>query len=86
MAYKKETVVFLDWFADQFDAGAVHQSNYRECASYLQGLRDAMTSELSDEAIQRIIRCETVLLAAASMVDWARREKATISINRKIEE
>jgi hypothetical protein len=86
MAYKQQTVVFLDWFAEQFDACAVHQSNYRECAIYLQGLRDAMTSELSDEAIQRIIRCETVLLSAASLVDWARREKAKISINRKVEE
>ena len=86
MAYKQQTVVFLDWFAEQFDAGAVHQSNYRECASYLQGLRDAMTSELSDEAIHRIIRCETALMSAANMVDWARREKATISISRKIEE
>jgi hypothetical protein len=86
MAYKKETVVFLDWFAEQFDAGAVHKDNYRECASYLQGLRDAMTPELSQEAIHRIIRCETVLLSAANLVDWARREKAEISINRKVEE
>jgi hypothetical protein len=64
---------FLDWYAEQFDVGAVNDSNYRECASYLEGLRDAMTPQLSEEAVQRLMRCESVLRAAGNMIQHARR-------------
>jgi hypothetical protein len=67
--------LFLDWYAEQYDAGAVNRMNYLECASYLEGLRDAMTRELSDEALQRLIRCETVLRGAANLTEVMRREK-----------
>lgn len=70
--------LFVDWYAEQFDAGAVQESNYRECASYLQGLRDFMTAELSQEAIQRLIRCEDALIAAGNMVMHARRLQTAI--------
>lgn len=64
---------FLEYYGEQFDAGAVQESNYRECASYLQGMRDFITSELSDEAIRRLIRCEELLLTAGNMVGHLRR-------------
>lgn len=70
--------LFVDWYAEQFDAGAVQESNYRECASYLQGLRDFMTTELSQEAIQRLIRCEEALMAAGNMVGHARRMQTMV--------
>jgi hypothetical protein len=65
--------LFVEWYAEQFDAAAVVEANYRECASYLQGLRDSMTPELSQEAIQRLERCEAALFAAGNMVGHARR-------------
>lgn len=68
-------MTFLEWYADQYQVGPTNRENYRECASYLEGLRDAMTNDLSQEAINRLIRCEEVLRGAANMVDVLKREK-----------
>lgn len=68
---------FLDYYAEQFDAGAPNKENYLECASYLEGLRDGLTQELSDEAIARLIRCESLLRGAANMISHMRRLNVT---------
>jgi hypothetical protein len=59
---------FLQHYAEQFDAGAVNRENYLECAAYLEGLRDAMTPELSQEAINRMIRCANMMRGAANVI------------------
>lgn len=70
---------FLEYYADQFDAGAVNRSNYLECAAYMQGLRDAMTSELSDEALRRFERVESLLQGAANVIEVLRRERVKVT-------
>lgn len=75
---KKPMRPFLDFYADQFNATPVHESNYRECARYLQGMRDLLTSELSEEAIRRLISCEELLLNAGNMVSHMRRMKPLV--------
>ena len=78
---KKETKVkelFLKHYAEQFESGPTHRTNYLECASYLEGFRDAATPQLSQEAIDRLIRCESLLRSAANMVDVIQRFGVTI--------
>lgn len=65
--------LFLKHYAEQFNVAPTNVSNYAECASYLEGFRDAMTPQLSAEAIQRFIRCEAVLRDAGNMVQIMER-------------
>lgn len=73
---KKE--LFLRHYAEQFESGPTRQQNYLECASYLEGFRDAATPQLSQEAIDRFIRCESILRGAANMVEILQRFGVTI--------
>ena len=77
MKEKKQT--FLEHYAEQFDPGDVNRSNYLECASYLEGFRDAMTPELSQEAINRLIRCENVLRGGANVIDILERFRTPVN-------
>lgn len=46
MKAKAEPMLFLDWFADQYDAvGLPSEENLRQSAAYLQGFIDAMEPE-----------------------------------------
>jgi hypothetical protein len=74
----KEKKLFLKHYAEQFDVGQTNKVNYLECASYLEGFRDAATPELSQEALNRLIRCETLLRGAANMVDVMQRFGVTV--------
>jgi hypothetical protein len=73
---KKET--FLQHYAEQFDSGAVNRSNYLECASYLEGFRDAMTPQLSQEAINRFMRCESLLRGAENVINILERFRTPV--------
>ncbi len=75
---KNEKELFLKHYAEQFNAGPTNKVNYLECASYLEGFRDAATPELSQEALGRLIRCETLLRDAANMVDVLQRFGVTV--------
>lgn len=65
-------MTFLEWYADQFDAGAVNRQNYAECASYLEGMRDA--GDYPPEAVSRLDRCISVIRAAGNMVNQLHNE------------
>lgn len=67
--------LFVEWYAEQYDAGAVNCTNHLECAAYLEGVSDAMGRELGEEAINRLIRCVEVLRGAANILEVMRREQ-----------
>lgn len=68
MTEPKEPMLFIDWFADQYDVGVPDPAIIREAQAYLQGLVDAaepdrraylnqaITSLRSAEVIVRVLR------------------------------
>ena len=42
---KPEPMLFLDWFANQYDVGVPDPSNVREAQAYVQGLLDSAEPE-----------------------------------------
>lgn len=44
-AKPKEPMLYLDWFADQYDVGVPNASVVREAQAYLQGLADSAEPE-----------------------------------------
>lgn len=66
---------FLAYYADQFNASVTNKGHFYALSLYLEGLRDGLTQQLSDEAIRRMIRCEEALQAAESLVDVLHRER-----------
>jgi hypothetical protein len=67
--------LFTRWYAEQYDASTSNRVNYLECASYLEGMRDATAMELSQEALDRLERCVSALRGSANMLEVMDREE-----------
>ena len=63
----------LESYAEAFGRNGVNPDNYAQSACYLQGLRDGMMSELSEEALSNLNRCIETLQGGANLVYWLRR-------------
>ena len=62
---------FLDWYAEEFDSGAVNEDNYRECAAFLAGFLAAH----GDDKDGNLARCISLLRGGANLIAYMQREQ-----------
>lgn len=64
----------LEKYADQYSRGDVVAENYTHCAAFLRGFREGIMGQLSQDGMDELQRCITLLSGAGNLVAWIERQ------------